>query len=260
MNDEFQRHAELRHCVGEALSTINEHWRKHCGEAGFESWELEVRVGETLRRWPPPPERLRNTTNQHWLAVRDRGVRFETTVDAKLFLALFHRLCRSGGATFSTSVVDYVERGDDRRRVVHDSTHSKCVHQKKEQLRRPCDFERCIVERERRERAFDVRVSTCVESTMAEKPVSCTGTMTKRQRRSVVFVSAPHWRVDFTRIDDGAQHQIEVELLWPCAFINLRRSYESLMRKPSTGFDVYMTHCIVEQLIGVLERLNTASL
>jgi hypothetical protein len=184
-------------------------------------------------------------------------VQFDTTIDPALFLGVFHYLCEQSGTIASSSKFDFVERIENsNERIVHIDEHANCVRQRKQELTSSQDYE---------SDELDVRLATCVECTVhsnacAHRHDLCfEPTILKRHRRTLQLAGVDYWHVDFTRIDDGAQHQIEIELDWPHAYARVKKRYDALAVKPLQGFEAFLKHCIIEQLIGVIERIKQAA-
>lgn len=255
--DRYQRYAPFREEVHKAIDVLLEHWKKHSTE--FDEWELEVRLGRVLRQAPPPPEVLMARGPERLLPVRDRGFKFGTDVMPQQFYAMFDHLARSAARdahSVSESVYDMVHQYGDSR-VVH---AAECSEQSKKAVRPHADFERSLADNV--QMAFDVRISTCTESSHTLTACDCqprkpeTRTV-NRQRRSVVLHDAEHWRIDFTRLNYGAEHQIEIELLWVQAYTQLSRAYERMPEKPPGSFNDCLRHWLCEELINVIDTLNT---
>lgn len=257
----FYQYADFRRGANYALTSFLEHWNSNCSKPQFEDWELEVRLGY-VRRSQHSPSSMSGSgefgrQQQLLTAVIDRHVRFDTTIEPALFLALFHYFCEQGGASASPSKFDFIERiANTNERIVHIDEHANCVRQRKHELASSQDYE---------SDELDVRLATCVECTVhsdacAQRHQQCfEPTILKRQRRTLVLAGIDCWHVDFTRIDDGAQHQIEIELDWPHAYARVKKRYDALAVKPPQGFEAFLKHCIIEQLIAAIERIKQAA-
>lgn len=256
----FYQYADFRRGANYALTSFLEHWNSCCHQPQYEDWELEVRLGY-VRRSRDSPTSMSNSGdgNQQLLtAVVDRHVQFDTLIAPELFLGIFHYLCEQEGATPSASKFDYVERIENsNERIVHIDEHANCVRQRKQELTSSQDYES--------DEQLDVRLATCVECTVHSNAcerrhdLCFEPTILKRHRRTLQLAGVDYWHVDFTRIDDGAQHQIEIELDWPHAYARVKKRYDALATKPPQGFEAFLKHCIIEQLIVAIERIKSAA-
>lgn len=256
--ERFTAYHDLRLALGNAITVMCQHWATNAADSAYDEWELEIRLGELLRHAPPPPGSHSRAQKQHHVQVVDRGVRFEAHVPDRTFLALFHLLCAEACVrkhTVGASVYTTVDR-DAVKRTVHTETHVCCFEHTKLALQENVDFERDIAGCSTW--AFDLRIATNVETTPV--PIQCRGgdkhgDTVRRQRRTITLDVAPWWHIDFTRLDDGRVHQVEIELTWPYAYTSALRAYNALAVKPDE-FSAYFVHCAVEQFISAIEHLN----
>mgnify|MGYP001365118374 CR=1 FL=1 len=79
----------------------------------------------------------------------------------------------------------------------------------------------------------------------------------KRERRSIVFDDAQSWRLDFTRLDDGEEHSIEVELQWPIANERLYGVWRDTCAGGTPPFDAFMMATLERELLLIVERIET---
>lgn len=253
MSSSFHAYAEFRGGVECALGTFIEKWTKLCGEPGYDEWELEVRLGHAFH-WTSRERVCPDTVQKLKTTVSD--THFDTDVEPALFHQLLERLSVRKGCSKAPLEVSYVSDGAARgTRTVHTAEHVDCLCQKKEELVPPQNYAGSA--------SFDVRLATSVERSLDYDACATTPPptlQTKRERCKLRFADIECWELHFTRIDAGVRFQIELELDWPASYARLRRAYAALGAAVPVSFEQFMKHCVVQELIMLLERVERAAL
>jgi len=256
-NQLFTEYRQFRKSVTRLLHALLAEEKSSARVQLSSSLELELRFGrkETTRRSPC------TDAEQRLIVSVDRG-RFNTDVDARLFLALFQRLSESDDWSVQRTLDDRVQRlsavtGSDR--VLHQpatDSKSRCRREHKQLLTAHQDFESSD------ERRLDVRLSLCSEQVMDSDV--CNGAVchfdgkTVRRERCTAVAKAGFdlWRVDFTKLDDGQRHQIELELQLDHAHRVLQPAYAKLQQPAPVTYDQYLVHNSVERLVELVDELQ----
>lgn len=242
-----------------ALHALHEHWKANNTSATIDEWTLRVHMGALSRNAPPPPATLFNNVKM-FFTVRDNMFTFLDDVPAELFLRTFQRLI--GKATHKADVITTSTftdaavclskaptrtlANDTACRLKADQTVAPTVH-----------LERAISHKQRV--AFDA----CIAPQVSGDNIACqcAGDVRheRRQTRSVVFHAESLWRIDFTRVDDGKQHRIELQLMFTTAYARCKRQYDAL-REKDVLFDEFLLRVCTLQLSALVVRLNCAAL
>lgn len=281
-NDFFDFHTRLRQTLG----TFVEGWSRRAHNTTDDSWELELRIGTLSRSSPQPPHIWRNQGKQRFQSARDNGAHFKSAVNEAYFLALFQAIVHSAtlAGSVTPSTTDFIERyrdGQRRRfeRVGHEMRLLSVQHKKR--MHRPHDFEPDNVWRIRSAN-FGMRLASSVEielpldhtfddmrsstssfswddtssgNSTASEPIA-TAPLVKRERRTVIFDDAQTWQIDFTRINDGEEFSIEVELRWPYAREQQRAIWLDKFPHGTPAFDRFLIDVLERDLIAIVERID----
>lgn len=249
---------DFRKVLAVAVQKLTTHWQTNSsGDSKYGNWELEVRLGMVNRRSPPHPDQIHNESKQVLIPIHDKGAKFDTNVPAALFLALFDRLYGAADAKAGASKIYYhthlVCHSDET--TVADNHEAEQQYSRKERLMKHQDFERPLWNRAL---SFDLRIAVAAETVCPLPNCALLRPEERRQRRSIVLRTQPHWRVNFVRIGaaEPYRHQIELELLYVEAFISAKKSYDSVKKQAQVSFDVYFQHFVVEQCVALILKLD----
>lgn len=250
MSDFLQTYDFWQHTV-QTLEAMRAHWNQHCADEEYEEWELEVRLGTV----PATPEPTRDRQQLVPVHGYQQDAIFDTGIDPTIFLGTFDHLCSTGEALNVTDcAIDYVAEHKERgSRTVHQTpSRRKSV----EKVGSAQNFKRM------NNGILDVRLSSTVERRLpqqAARPSEWPPLNTvKRERRSIVLTGAEFWRIDFTRLDGGMRHQIEIELLWPHTYVRLYRRFTDCPSPLQISFQDFLAYTVMRQLLSVLDRIERA--
>lgn len=244
-----------------ALRALYKDWQTNNMSVEIDEWTLRVHMGFVKRKAPPPPQTLFNNTKMLFV-VNDRMHTFLDDVPAEVFLCTFQRLvakAKHKDDVVTHSQVTHVDVNKNSSATHDISAHADCKQNVAVPMEDPAYLERAIMHGARV--AFDACIVGELRApvTTFVCPRDDPPKAEKRQTRSIVFNETPLWRVDFTRVDGGAQHRIEFQLLITTAYARCRKLYDKLSEKPAS-FDDFLVRLAVLQLAKLTVRVNAAGL
>lgn len=179
--------------------------------------------------------------------------RFDPGLPAGLWYALFEYMSRAPGVMVeaSFSMVERAEDAEDER-IVHTRDHQNCVRESKTPVKPRRDFSLFGTN------ASTVRVALSRECKLVTaycldcRPIDIPRFVMRARERRSIYLRDPSgqpscWRFDFTRIDDRAGYELEIELD-PLVAMRYARELELTQRCDS----------VMEQLQSLLSSLRYA--